>query len=294
MLDGLPGLAGGDGSGGGSGTTTTNIKNNVSIFDSSNSKDIASTQNMDSGTVSMTLVANSDSGRNLAAGSVISILPGADDRYPFGLSAKVESVSTNADGTKQVVLQPATLAEVTSSSIFKSDSVALNADNFVGVIVPQATSGPSSPKIMTMLLQQSRKIALDGGIIVTNGSSSARVTDDITVSETLQDTEELGGDVSINLKLNLIDMGVDPSRMKPYGASLDAGFEINGSLKNLMITNDHDFSTSSGLKSLDMRVTGDVQLEGKFTGSGSATLGYYSRAWDEVEDAAAEVARHQR
>ena len=291
MLDGLPGLAGGGGSS--SGTTTTNIKNNVSIFDSGNSKDIVSTQNMDNGTVSITLVANSDSGRNLAAGSIISILPGADDRYPLACLPRL-TVSTNADGTKQVVLQPATLAEVTSSSIYKSDPVALNADNFVGVIAPQATSGPSESKVVMMLLQQSSKIALDGGIIVTNGPSSARMAPDSAVSKTLQGTEEggnvsinlEGGDVSIDLKLKLLDMGIDASRMKPYGTSLDAGFEISGSLKNLMITDDHDFSTSSGLKSLDMRVTGDVQLEGKFIGSGSATLGYYSRAWDEVEDAA--------
>ncbi len=271
-------------------TTNTSLKSNVSVIDSSNSKDIVSTQTAVNGAASINIVANSVFGSSLAAGSVISVLPGSDNRFPLGLSAKVESVITNTDGTKQVALQPATLADVASSTTFKSDPIPLNADNFVGVIAPQATSAAMTVKIAAMLLPQSSKTALNGGIIISNGSSSlARLIDVNGVAKTVQSQTVQGGDVSINLKINLKDMGIDASRMQPYGTSGEAGFEINGSLNNLMLTQDNDFSITSGLKSLDLRATGDIQLETKFTGSGSATLGYYSQAWEEVEDAQIEL-----
>ncbi|MCI5157130.1 MAG: DUF1566 domain-containing protein [Candidatus Electrothrix sp. AUS1_2] len=96
--------------------------------------------------------------------------------------------------------------------------------------------------------------------------------------------------VSLNMKVNLVKMGVDASRMSPIDAQTSVGFVITGSLRNIKLTNEYDFSLSGGgLKSLDMRVDGDFDFDVKFNGKGSVKFGYFSQAWKEVKDESIKV-----
>lgn len=259
-------------------TATSNItlKENVVVVDNTSVSKITSTNIDVNGTASISLSAGSDLGEKLVTNSVLSVLPGADNRFPFGLSAKVESISTNLDGTKQVILQPATLAEVASAANFSSEPIALNADNFVGVIAPSAVSAPLAAKITAKFLPSSVKTAINGGIRVSNGESALfKTTNSATASFK-------PGEVAINLKIELSKTGVKNSTMQPFGNSSEAVIEVTGSLKNLKLNLNNDFNYTDGLKSMDMRTTGDIQLESKLTGKGSATFGYDNQAWDEV------------
>ncbi|MBN2107153.1 MAG: hypothetical protein JW832_06970 [Deltaproteobacteria bacterium] len=74
-------------------------------------------------------------------------------------------------------------------------------------------------------------------------------------------------------------MGIDVSNID------DAAFVITGSLKNLTLDHVVDIEPSSGLNELKAVVKGDIDIDANLSASGTATLEYYSDAWDEVEDA---------
>jgi uncharacterized protein (TIGR02145 family) len=80
-------------------------------------------------------------------------------------------------------------------------------------------------------------------------------------------------------------MDVDAKRMVPVDADIPIGFVINGSLKNIKLTNKLDFSKfPPAINSADLRIDGDFNFDVKFNGKGAVTLGYFSRAWNEVKD----------
>lgn len=242
-------------------------------------KEIASISTVTDGSATMTTVADSAIGNNLTAGSVVTVLSGADNRYPLGLSARVQDVTPNADGSKTVTLQAVTLADV-AQSVNRNVTVGLNADNFIGVISPSATKAALGSKVPALMMSGfGGKTALNGGITVRNSRTVSALS-----AATRPAAVQLG-DIDLNLTIKLKDMGIDASRMKPFGANADAEFNIAGSIKNLQLTENINFSLTSGLKSLDLRVDGDMQIESKLSGSGSVEFGYYSQAWKEVEDA---------
>jgi hypothetical protein len=92
------------------------------------------------------------------------------------------------------------------------------------------------------------------------------------------------GEVELNLTVPLADMGIDVSDM-----DVDAAFVITGSMKNLILDQVLDFSSTSGLNALRAILIGNIDIDVRLNASGSVTLGYYSDAWNEVEDAQVEL-----
>ena len=96
------------------------------------------------------------------------------------------------------------------------------------------------------------------------------------------------GEIRLNLEIKLAELLQDSSRLKPHGTAAGAKAVISGNLRNLKITENHEFDQTfgiaTGLKSMDFRITGDLVAEAKLTGGFEASLGYFSRAWDEVDE----------
>ena len=283
------GGGGGDDSGGDddndSAEVAATLIDDDNVFDSDNSEEILETESSDDGTTTLVLSSDSSIEDTLETGSVITVLAGEDDRFPFGLSAKVGSIATNDDGTKSATLESATLADVLSETTYSQKAIALNADNFIGVLTPESLrSGTTSATSLKALSSEDISV-LNGGIILRNGT---RISD--TAKTTVSASEvETADEIIINERITLADMNITPSRMKPYGGEDEAAFELTGSIKNLTLNTDIEFNATSGLKSIDFGVTGDVELEAKFTGDCDAVLGYYSQAWREVEEDQIEV-----
>lgn len=277
----------GCGGGGSSSDGASTISSGVVVVDSASAaSEIAEVDANDDQEVNLTTTRESVLGQNLKVDSVVTVVPGVDDRFPFGLSGKVSSVTTNSDGSVTATLGEATMADVFDSAD-QEISVTLNADNFIGVIAPPATRATEDAVAAYNSTASARlnsigatgdsgiKYAINGGIVVRNGTNSSASSQGVSrLAVTELDR------IDLNLTVPLADMGIDVSGMDP-----DAAFVITGSLENLILDHALDFDLISGLKKLEMIVSGQINVEAKLNTSGSTTLGYYSDAWDQVEAA---------
>jgi len=172
----IVGLFGCGGGGGNSDDTTNNnsqlgeANSDFEVIDNENATaEIAEISMDDNDEISLTINSNSSLGENLEVGSVVTALPGVDDRFPFGLSGKVSSTATNSDGSKTITLEEVALSDFVYSTE-QETSTALNANNFIGVIAPSATQATeeasASSKSITAATYSITKQALNGGVIV--------------------------------------------------------------------------------------------------------------------------------
>ncbi len=290
------------GGGGGGGNTPNNtatisgsatVSTNTIVVSDTQTAQIASTIGNADGSTQLVTTPNSTLGASLVVGSIVQMTGGADSRFPLGFVGKVSSVTTGSDGVTSAALTNATLADVAQKSTFQTTDVALNSTNFVGVIAPKAVQTAATaaqPQVLSVL--QQGVSALNGGLVLSEANLLGQVANKAQSGLSL-----LGGNGTIDVGeikltipgIKLADMGLDPSRLKPYGTSPVASFDIVGSIKNLKLIENHDFDTTAGvvtgLKSLDIRVTGDVDVSVNLHGGADADLGYFSQAWKEVEDA---------
>lgn len=260
---------------------TTTVNDNVTVIDESGAAEIIASNIGAAGETELQL--SGDLASSAQDGSILYLLPGTDDRFPFGIAGKVVSSST-AGGTKTVVLEEATYADVVKDASFDMNNITLDASNFVGVIAPSAVEAASpAPQMLVKSASDGSVYSFrDGAVLVRRettdrgGAMYSAAADGGTID---------AGTVSLSMKVDLAKMGVDASRMSPIDAQTSVGFVIKGSLKNIKLTNDHDFSLlDGGLKSLNLRVDGDFDFDVKFNGKGSAEFGYFSQAWNEVKD----------
>ena len=253
----------------------------ITVVDSpSAAAEIAEVTIDDQGRNSLTTTSNSSLGKSLKVDSVITVVPEADARFPFGLSGKVSSVTNNSDGSVTATLEKVTLADVVYSTDQKT-SLALNADNFIGVISPSATQATDEAAAayrgIAAANSSGTKHAINGGIIVRNSIKSAEESeihaaiDDIVLGD--------GGYVDLSLTVFLADMGVNVS-----GIDSDAAFVVTGSINNLRLEHALDLDYGVELNELKEIVRGNIDVDVNLNASGSMTLGYYSNAWDEVEE----------
>ncbi|MCI5129100.1 MAG: hypothetical protein D3907_11500, partial [Candidatus Electrothrix sp. AUS3] len=261
---------------------TTTVNDNVTVVDQNNAAEIISSTTDATGETELQL--SGDLASSVQDGSILYLLSGADDRFPFGLAGKIVSSST-AGGTKTVVLGEATYADIVKEASFNMNNIVLDASNFVGVIAPMAVeaASPMSAALTENAYDSSVYSFRDGAVVVRKAATER--------NGAMYSIEEGGtidaGTVSLNMKVDLGKMGVDASRMSPISPYAYLGFIITGSLSNIKLTNEYDFSLlGGGLKSLDLHVDGDLTFDVKFNGKGSVKFGYFSQAWNEVKDEA--------
>ena len=261
-------------------TTSSTINDNVITVDEDGATDIVEYGTSTEGETELRL--SGEMANTTGNGSILYMLPGADERFPFGIAGQVTSSTNNTDGTKTVELQEVSYADVVKEASLDIENITLDASNFVGVIAPSAIQAASSMPMAAMSDESSGDLRSfrDGAIIVRGTKEESLL---YSLAEADSTTVE-AGTVSIDMKVDLVDMGVDASRMSPVDASTSIGFVIKGSLDNIVITNELDFAPlSGGVKSLDLRVDGDLNFDVKFNGNGSVTYGYFSQAWNEVD-----------
>ena len=220
-------------------------------------------------------------------GSVLLVQPGVDARFPLGFAGQVTSVTDNADGTKTVNLAKVAYADVIEQASLNLDDIPLTASNFVGVIAP---SGVESASADVAVMSRSAGAETgqqvysfrDGAIVVREPvSTDASTPLPLARMDVISDHV-----VDLNIKVDLWKMGdgVQASTMRPIDVNASVGFVITGKLDDIKLTKDIDFGLPGGLKELKLRLDGNLDVQVRFNGTGSATFGYFSQAWNEVKD----------
>ena len=276
----------GGGGGGGSGNdpvqsndSVTVLQKNTILVDGTTSPQIVSTVATENGRTQISFSVG-ELGNKLKVGNVLSIPPGIDSRYPLGFAGKIDEL-TPISGNIVAVLSSVTLADLLSESQTVEQEVPLSSDNFIGVIAPKAVQPTTQARAAKMAINpQSQKTGLDGGIVLTDSMVAQKAT------SFLGDNGSIDvGEIKLNVTVKLAEMGLDPATFSPYGGEAEANIAISGSLKNLKLIENHDFSVKDGLNSMRVKVVGNLTSEVKFSGGIKGNLGYYSQAWKEVEDA---------
>jgi len=206
-----------------------------------------------------------------AVGRIVSIDSGVDPRFPLGLSGRIAQNTTLADGSHSLELVPAKLTEVLQALNLPSQEVALTRENFVGVISPAAV------KSIAVDVDGHRMYAVGEWGRARRASAAPLAVSDPTAL----------GNVSIDVSFDLKELA-DGGQQQPISA--DSKLTINGSLSNLKLTRAFELETiagiPTGLKSTDVKVTGDLTASLMFTGSFDLTIGTWTNAWKEVEEVA--------
>ena len=212
-------------------------------------------------------------------GENLVILAGTDERYPLGLSGKIDSISNSEGGNKLITLSPLTFNDVVVESKSEIINIPLTGDHFIGAIAPDAIQGSSDSRARRSDASSSVS-ALGGGVVIQNSSSS------IQGKSIFGDSGSISpGEVNLNLIVKLEDFfgEVKPKRLQPYGAEGKSELNVKGSIKNLIISEKHEKGANEKLESFELQVTGELEVSADITAILEGSLGYYSRAWNEVE-----------
>ncbi|MCI5217848.1 MAG: hypothetical protein D3914_01315 [Candidatus Electrothrix sp. LOE2] len=259
---------------------SSTLNDNVIAVDENSTTDIVASTIGATGETTLRL--SGEMANTTQNGSILYMLPGSDGRFPFGFAGRVANTTSNTDGTKTVELQEVSYADVVQEASIDIENITLDASNFVGVIAPSAiqAASPMPMAAMSDVPAEDFYSFRNGAIIVRNDKQES-----LQYSLAEADSTIDAGTVSLNMKVDLVDMDVDAKRMVPVNANTSIGFVINGSLKNIKLTNKLDFSKfPPAINSADLRIDGDFNFDVKFNGKGDVTFGYFSRAWNEVKD----------
>jgi hypothetical protein len=258
-------------------TASSELNEDVIAIGDGNVADILSTTINSTDETELQLFGDlADSAEN---GSILYVLPGSDNRFPFGIAGRIVSSNNNTDGTKNVVLEEVTYADVVKEASVKLDDIVLDASNFVGVIAPAAVEAASPvPMLAESSLESGGKVYSfrDGAIVVRQARDNE--------GEMYFRAEESAidaGTVSLNMKVELSKMGVDVSNLTSVDGSL--AFIISGSLDHIKVTNNYDFSFIPPALEANLHLESDINFDVKLKANGAATFGYFSSAWEDVE-----------
>ena len=213
----------------------------------------------------------------LQIGKILYIPPDTDSRFPMGFSGKVISYVVNTDGTKTVVLGELSLVESIKEGRSDISNITLDTSNLVGIITPSAVqfTSPALEKVSN---------SSKGNFYILRDEYVQKQEHLLKMAEQ-QNVIVTPEPISLDAKIELGSMGVDASRMSPVAGSSSVGFDVSGSFDKIKYTEDYEIN---GLKlnRLNLRLDGELDFDVKFNGKGSVTFGYFSRAWNEVEDQA--------
>lgn len=263
-------------------TISSTLNDNVVAVDENSATDIVTSTIGATGETTLRL--SGEMANTTQNGSILYMLPGSDGRFPFGFAGRVANTTSNTDGTKTVELQEVSYADVIQESSIDIENITLDASNFVGVIAPSAiqAASPMPMAAMSDVPAEDFYSFRDGAIVVRNEKQES-----LLYSFAEAENAVNAGTVSLNMRVDLGKMGdgIQASTMRPINIDTPLGFFITGSLDNIKLTNENEFSLlGGGLKSLNLRVDGDLNFDVKFNGNGTIKFGYFSQAWNEVKD----------
>jgi hypothetical protein len=221
---------------------------------------------------------------NIGNKEIINLQPSVDSRFPLGLNGRIINRSGSSGGLSTVEIEPLPLSQSVESLDIEVVAQNLRLSDFIGIIAPNAVQ--SNQKA----IPRSKKVSSQG-YSFRNGAITIGATNDGFAAKENQNVLDDVGDISLNISLSLNELGdgITASTTEPVDLGGEVTFEIDGSLSDLKITNQTDFSVSEGLSSLNLMVEGDLEFDVRFVGKGSIDIGYFSQAWNEVEQQAFNV-----
>ncbi len=262
---------------------TSIVSSNVILLDKTSSKKIIDSNVSDKTRLKISKDATAD----IEVGKVFFLPPGSDDRFPLGISGKIESVDSNSQDSSTITLSEVNLMDIVEESSLKESTVELNSGNFVGVIAPSSVT-PSSraftQKKNNRKAGVKEKSFLNGGVVfISSGNKNKR--DSFLGGDGSIDL----GNISLNLEVKLKDMISDPSRLTAIDGTKEGKLVISGSLNNLQIKESHDISSFKQSMAFNTQLTGTFDTEAKLEGSHKIVLGSYDKAWKEVEKSSIDI-----
>lgn len=126
-----------------SSTSSSVVNDNVIIIGEDSAADIISTSPNTGINGEIAVLVSGDTANMLENGYIFSLLPGADNRFPFGITGEIVGLLDDDQGRKIVILQNSSYADVIKEAHFDLENIALDASNFVGVIAPSAVQPAS-------------------------------------------------------------------------------------------------------------------------------------------------------
>ena len=263
-------------------TASTTLIVGSTAFDQTTVDQIVSRDQADDGSITLKVDSSNSTGRNFEVGKPFVVMPGSDDRYPLGLSGKIKTMEVNEAGENVVTLEPISLNDVVEDSVLNINDVTLSAENFIGVIAPEAVRQAAlSARPSALSLPSGAKSALNGAVIVHSSQEVGRR------SETyLGDSGSVSlGEISLNLPIiELGKMSDDTQTTQPYGGSLTPlKLKVEGKLSKLKLVQTH-VKKNGNFESFNFSIDGELSAELNLSGSAKLNAGYFDSAWDEVED----------
>ncbi|XOF33585.1 MAG: hypothetical protein ACL93V_16560 [Candidatus Electrothrix sp. YB6] len=269
-----------------SGSSSSVVNDNVIIIGENSAADIISTSPNTGINGEIAVLVSGETATILENGYIFSLLPGADNRFPFGITGEIVGLLDNDQGRKIVILQNSSYADVIKEAHVDLDNITLDASNFVGVIAPSAVQSASEAPVAMAAKNVSggNFYSFRNGAVVVGASNEK-----MKINSTVEDADIKLDDVSLNMKIDLAEMGVDASKMFPIDAETSVGFVVSGSLKNINISQKMTFNTNIDVDSpvdliFDANIDSELEADVKFNGKGAVKFGYFSQAWKEVED----------
>lgn len=233
------------------------------------SSQVASVQALDDGRAALHFPAGASLPGAVVVGGQLLLPPGADPRFPLGLGGKVDAVEAQPDGGSRIVLSPTKVAEAMPNSRVSLGAQPLDESNFIGVI------SPSQVQSLSLSVGGRRTVLSHGQPVAVPPREQALANGPVSL-----------GDISLSGSIKLSELATPFEGQSPIAA--DAKVTLSGKISNLKLTRDHDWETVANiptkLKSLNLRVTGDVQASVAFEGQFSVTLGPYTNAWKDVSE----------
>lgn len=257
------------------------INDNVTIIDKNRSSDISDFRIADDQSGNIQLTLNGFLSNSINIGTILYMLPGDDIRFPLGFSGKIIRLTDNIDGTKNVMIEDVSYADIVQKSSFDMNDITLDASNFIGVIAPLAIESASPMPMLEKIASNDGIYSFRNGAVVVRRASASNERKIFSATE---GSAIDAGIVSLNMKVDLVKMGIDASEMSPIDTKTSVGFIVTGSLSKIKLTNKHDIDIlGGGIKSLDLHIDGDLSFDVRFNGKGNAKFGYFSEAWNEVK-----------
>ena len=247
------------------------------VLGSSESVQISSVVNSAEGQTRLTAVAGSQMANELQPGSPLLIPAGASSILPFGVAAIATSRIVNTDGTVTAEIRAAELADVIENISIGGAPTAIGSSSFIGLIAPRAFA-PTADRSSAQSLNFD--LSVRGGAIRffdRNGKSRA-LSAKQTQGGLFENTIDISGEYELAKAVD------DPTSLKSYGSGKQAKAVIKGTIKNLTFRHAVVFEKSSGLKSFNIGITADIDVDAHIEGGFSAELGAFNKAWKEVEE----------
>ena len=229
------------------------------------------------------LIISQKTAKTLNKGEIFYLPADEDSRFPFGFSGRVKNITSLSSGGSKIEFSEVGIFDIMEKSKQEKIDVALNEENFIGVIAPSFVKSGLTEK--EKLLKKSSKSFLDGGVQFVSKKSSSKKEKSFLGDD---DTTISFGDIELNLEMNLKEIFSHATSINPVENTADAKLKISGLLSNLFLTEEHDwnidiFDKENNYFEFNSAINGKMKAEAKLYGNFETTFGFDNQTWREVE-----------